>query len=199
MKEFLKNNLFSLVVVISLICVSAVFAGNVILQEGDVDVDGNITVKRLGIGVTASTFQLEIEGDSAVGKIKRYNEADPAWGPGLLFIRARGIQSVPLDINVSDWAGRITFRGLISAVETNIGAFGFILTDKTNKIGDYVFTDNLAVPTSMINNQGIFLLKDGVTAPSTRSGFAQIYVDSSDGDLKVKFGDGTVKTIVTDS
>ncbi len=39
---------------------------------------------------------------------------------------------------------------------------------------------------------------DGITAPSTISGQAIIYVDSADGDLKVKFGDGTVKTIVTD-
>ena len=42
-------------------------------------------------------------------------------------------------------------------------------------------------------------LKDGMTAPSTISGIAQIYVDTADGDLKVKFGDGTVKTIVTDT
>lgn len=39
---------------------------------------------------------------------------------------------------------------------------------------------------------------DGVTAPSTVAGKAQIYVDTADGDLKIKFGDGTVKTIVTD-
>jgi len=42
-------------------------------------------------------------------------------------------------------------------------------------------------------------LVDGVSEPSTSSGYARIYVDSADGDLKVKFGDGTVKTIVTDS
>jgi hypothetical protein len=42
-------------------------------------------------------------------------------------------------------------------------------------------------------------LVDGVTAPSTLAGHAQIYVDTADGDLKVKFGDGTVKTIVVDT
>lgn len=42
-------------------------------------------------------------------------------------------------------------------------------------------------------------LTDGITAPATVSGVAQIYVDVADGDLKVKFGDGTVKTIVTDT
>ncbi len=42
-------------------------------------------------------------------------------------------------------------------------------------------------------------LVDAVTAPSTLAGHAQIYVDSADGDLKVKFGDGTVKTLATDT
>jgi hypothetical protein len=42
-------------------------------------------------------------------------------------------------------------------------------------------------------------LQDGITAPSTITGIAQLYVDTADGDLKIKFGDGTVKTIVTDT
>lgn len=40
---------------------------------------------------------------------------------------------------------------------------------------------------------------DGVTAPSTVTGFAVIYVDAADGDLKVKFSDGFVRVIVADS
>ncbi len=43
------------------------------------------------------------------------------------------------------------------------------------------------------------MLVDGVSAPATLSGYAKLYVDSSDGDLKVKFGDGTVKTITVDT
>lgn len=42
-------------------------------------------------------------------------------------------------------------------------------------------------------------MADGITAPSTVAGYAQIYVDTADGDLKVKFGDGTTKTIATDT
>ena len=42
-------------------------------------------------------------------------------------------------------------------------------------------------------------MTDGVSTPSTAAGSALIYVDSSDGDLKIKFGDGIVKTIVTDA
>lgn len=45
---------------------------------------------------------------------------------------------------------------------------------------------------------GAITLTDGVTAPSATSGKAIIYVDTSGGDLKIIFGDGTVKTIVTD-
>lgn len=43
------------------------------------------------------------------------------------------------------------------------------------------------------------ILGDGVTAPSATSGQAKIYVDTADGDLKVIFGDGTIKTIVVDT
>lgn len=42
-------------------------------------------------------------------------------------------------------------------------------------------------------------LTDGVTAPSATVGVAKIFVDTADGDLKVIFGDGTVKTIVVDT
>jgi hypothetical protein len=42
-------------------------------------------------------------------------------------------------------------------------------------------------------------ITDGVTAPSTAAGLAQIYVDTADGDLKIRFGDGTTKTIVMDT
>ena len=40
---------------------------------------------------------------------------------------------------------------------------------------------------------------DGITAPTAISGQAIIYVDTADGDLKVKFGNGFVATIAADS
>jgi hypothetical protein len=46
---------------------------------------------------------------------------------------------------------------------------------------------------------GYLSIGDGVTAPAATAGLAKIYVDTADGDLKVIFGDGTVKTIVTDT
>lgn len=40
---------------------------------------------------------------------------------------------------------------------------------------------------------------DGVTAPGAGTGRARIYVDTADGDLKVVFADGVVKTLATDT
>jgi hypothetical protein len=46
---------------------------------------------------------------------------------------------------------------------------------------------------------GRISLTDGVTPPDATASFAHIYVDIADGDLKVKFGDGIVKTLATDT
>ena len=43
------------------------------------------------------------------------------------------------------------------------------------------------------------VVADGVTAPQPHTGQATIYVDVADGDLKVKFGNGFVRTIGADS
>ncbi len=45
-------------------------------------------------------------------------------------------------------------------------------------------------------NSGLGII-DGMAAPAAVAGYARTYVDSADGDYKIKFGDGTVKTIVT--
>jgi hypothetical protein len=42
-------------------------------------------------------------------------------------------------------------------------------------------------------------IPDGVSTPTVLAGRAVLYVDQSDGDLKVIFSDGTIKTIVTDT
>tara|TARA_R110000764_G_scaffold79341_2_gene158107 strand:- start:1179 stop:2864 length:1686 start_codon:yes stop_codon:yes gene_type:complete len=42
-------------------------------------------------------------------------------------------------------------------------------------------------------------ITDGVAIPSASVGVARMYIDVADGDLKIKFGDGTIKTIVTDT
>jgi hypothetical protein len=49
------------------------------------------------------------------------------------------------------------------------------------------------------HSANIFALVDGITAPSATVGLAKIFVDTSDGDLKIIYGDGTTKLIVADT
>jgi hypothetical protein len=66
-----------------------------------------------------------------------------------------------------------------------------------------IFLSNTGTPNNFLvggkARGNILQVTDGVTAPATEVGFSSIYVDTADGDLKIKFGDGTVKTIVTDT
>ena len=52
--------------------------------------------------------------------------------------------------------------------------------------------------TDAVNKVGSLPIVDGVTAPSATSGTAFMFIDVADGDLKIAFGDGVVKTITTD-
>ena len=55
------------------------------------------------------------------------------------------------------------------------------------------------LPTALrLADRGYIELPDGITAPATGSK-ARIYVDTADGDLKVKFSDGTVTVIAADT
>lgn len=46
---------------------------------------------------------------------------------------------------------------------------------------------------------GVLSLTDGITAPTAIEGKAQLYVDASDGDLKVEFGDDYGAVVQADS
>jgi hypothetical protein len=78
------------------------------------------------------------------------------------------------------------------------GVLAFVVR---NSDGDDVLVvdsqGNLQALGNVLGNQTVIV--DGITAPSTLSGYAQIYVDTADGDLKVKFGDGTVAVIAADT
>lgn len=50
---------------------------------------------------------------------------------------------------------------------------------------------------ALVTWQGRISLTEGITAPTATAGHAHIYVDSADGNLKVKFSDNSVVTIAT--
>lgn len=65
--------------------------------------------------------------------------------------------------------------------------------------GGNVTLSAAADTTLTLAETGTLALVDGITAPSATIGLAKLYVDTSNGDLKVIFGDGIVKTLATDT
>ena len=78
-------------------------------------------------------------------------------------------------------------------------SIGFFNSTDNGTLKGIEFTDDALSKMTMTGAFNEMAIVDGVTAPATASGKAFIYVDTADGDLKVKFGDGTVKTIATDT
>lgn len=67
-------------------------------------------------------------------------------------------------------------------------------------IGDSATTANEALLEAIhIHHLGALGVIDGITAPTARPGFAYTFVDAADGDYKIRFGDGTTKTITVDT
>jgi len=98
-------------------------------------------------------------------------------------------------LQLSDFVGRI----MLLKSPNNVGAGDGEIGTSTNHRWVLMAGGNTAAAIKTENNEGQFALVDGITEPSTEVGFAFLYVDTADGDLKVKFGDGTVKTIVVDT
>lgn len=65
--------------------------------------------------------------------------------------------------------------------------------------GNAVTASDQVIFAGRFNHEAALQIIDGIGAPATAAGWASIYVDTADGDLKVKFGDGVVKTLATDT
>lgn len=87
----------------------------------------------------------------------------------------------------------------LELITSSSGPYSLALTRSDLSFATRLFNDGAGMYFEHAPRVPHLRLVDGITAPSTVAGLAQIYVDSADGDLKVKFGDGTVKTIVVDT
>lgn len=97
-----------------------------------------------------------------------------------------------INLTANEQAGGATQLQVVSPSVTGYDAAGTII----GRIGG---TGILQVKDHGIKVIGDIRLTDGKAAPATEAGYAILYVDSADGDLKVKFGDGHVATIAADS
>jgi hypothetical protein len=80
-----------------------------------------------------------------------------------------------------------------------IGKFTFIGGAPTNQISLVGAASWIGSELNGVSYATYFELLDGVTGPSAISGRAIVYVDSSDGDLKIRFGNGNIKKIALDT
>ncbi len=104
-------------------------------------------------------------------------------------------------ISYTDAAGRPAGinADTILRVESITDGSALVLND-----GSRVQTKNtaaaiLSLLDALRSGSSYLTLTDGVTAPGAVAGGARIYVDTSDGDLKIVYSDGTVKLIVIDT
>ncbi len=126
----------------------------------------------------------------------------------------RWVSGATVVASIGGWEAA-AFRGMTFELNRATGkdcAFGLtadVPSGRYGGVGMTMLEDGVAVAQVSAGvttaGQGSVLISpvidipDGVTAPATRTSFARIYIDTADGDLKIKFADGTVKTIVVDT
>jgi hypothetical protein len=160
---------------------------------------------KVGIGRTPTTYALEVEGAVLVNQstsastlvVSGTVEAQVLAASAISRVEIGAKSNHPLRLNTNNTPA------IYIGTDQKVGIGGAASAEKLEVTGNVFASGNLQAGTYVYAGMYVacdyLRIQDAVTEPSTVSGEAIIYVDSADGDLKVKFGDGTVKTIVTDT
>lgn len=194
----------------------------ILAQTSGTALDVDVVNKRLGVGVANPTVELHVKGSisttsvigqsSIQGVITSYSTATEIGnisvksGPAVtsklqlepipdsssqahieLFRNTNTSGTRVFNIFAGNGTGTNTVA--INAATGDIIALGTVSANAASGFGSG----------AELEVAGSLAIMDSVTAPTTASGWAFIYVDSADGDLKVKFGDGTVKVLAADT
>lgn len=120
---------------------------------------------------------------------------DPNSGVGILTSNLAFDVPPSLGLVTSDHASTHLVQehvvGIPDALTSYLAGLGAVVGASGG--GQFGYADVLT-----LRGVGVLPLKDGVIAPTTVAGQAQQYVDVGDGDLKIRFGDGTTRTIALD-
>jgi len=177
---------------------SATFWYGIVGREINVEIEtGASSFSRIGLFiVTGDNAASQAAGDDvAIGLSNKVGTTIP-WKKGISFGMTWGVW--PFD-TASTLIGAQKRLYPVASPEAAINAgYGVDFNEVT--FANYAFRS----PGFSVDPDGDTIVRtlsltDGITAPSATVGQAIIYVDSADGDLKVRFGDGTIKTIVVDT
>jgi hypothetical protein len=161
-------------------------AGPYLIKE-----DANTLVIR-NYGTAATSHRLYVANTWTTGGTREYLQLGFSSNRGVVRVTgAGGGTQRPLDLDGSI----ITFQAAGTNYWTLNASGHFVATtDNASDIG----ATNATRPRHA-HLAGYLAIGDGIAAPGAGTGEARIYVDTADGDLKVVFADGTVKTISVDT
>lgn len=163
--------------------------GNLDLNSNDITGTGDITLTG-GLSTTSDA------GFGTTSPVARTEMVGTASGAEVFAVQVRN------NATATGTTSTIRFKNSTAATTGDDSGAGQISLERTNSpvSGDVEMSFELKGTERLrIGARGDLWITDGITAPSASTGVAKLYIDSADGDLKIVFADGTVKTIVTDS
>lgn len=103
-------------------------------------------------------------------------------------------------VTVADLAGSTASRALNAQISSGTGKYNLYCSGTARNYlrGKTSFGADVDGEMYVTTEDGI-AIKDGITAPAALAGYAKLFIDQADGDLKIIFPDAVTKTIVVDS
>lgn len=143
-------------------------------------------------GTMSSFSGLYVAAPNNAGTISVYTGVTVTTPSGTV-TAGRGVSVSDMTVTSSARA----FEGLLSAGtgKHNVYCSG---TARNYLRGNTSFGADVDGELAITTEDGI-AIKDGIAAPAALAGYAKLYIDQADGDLKIRFPDNVTKTIVVDS
>ena len=150
-----------------------------------------LTIPATGTAALLGTENVFTVAQTIRGQITSQDTANDVNGS----LYTSGTSIVIVGANSDEWKD----IDLAFYTQKTTGGNGYNEKMRITHKGNVLIGTTTATDSGKLTVNGEIALVDGMTEPGTTSGWAKLYVDSADGDLKIKFGDGTVKTIVVDT
>lgn len=169
------------------------FTGEVTVTSGGLSITGN---SGFGLDATAAFGNLHVRSaaSSAVSVNANGDELilEGSGNAGMTILSgAASSGNLYFGDSADTDVGYVAYDHNVNKMSLGVNASVAVSIDSAGDVGVGV-----SDPEEALDVAGAICITEGITAPATHTGKLSIYVDSADTTLKVKFGDGTVKTIL---